>query len=119
MPAVRSLCPTSWLPFAERLSRCEPCILGDHTRRSFPDHVDHGNDEVAGGWRRSGIDSDGKPATAHTQKRTVHGLPATTIDVTGKYSGMGDPMATAKTSKPGYRLLGAIIEKPWWKCVPE
>jgi hypothetical protein len=39
-------------------------------------------------------------------------LPVTTIDVTGQYSGMGGPMATAKTSKPGYRLLGAIIENP-------
>src|SRR6516164_5122028 len=64
--------------------------------------------------RRNGqfTGSDGKPATAHIQKRTVHGLPVTTIDVTGQYSGMGGPMATAKTNKPGYRLLGAIIENP-------
>jgi hypothetical protein len=26
------------------------------------------------------------------------------------YSGMGGPMARAKTAKPAYRLLGAIIE---------
>jgi hypothetical protein len=61
-------------------------------------------------WNGQVTGSDGKPATAHIQKRTVHGLPVTTIDVTGQYSGMGSPMATAKTSKPGYRLLRAIIE---------
>jgi hypothetical protein len=32
------------------------------------------------------------------------------MDVTGEYSGMGGPTATAKTLKAGYRLLGAIIE---------
>jgi hypothetical protein len=63
-------------------------------------------------WNGQFTGPDGKPATAHTQKRTVHGLPVTTIDVTGQYSGMGGPMAAAKTNKPGYRLLGAIIENP-------
>jgi hypothetical protein len=54
--------------------------------------------------------SNGKTATAKIQKRTVHGLPVTTIDVTGQYSGMGGPMATTKAVIAGYRLLGAIIE---------
>jgi hypothetical protein len=61
-------------------------------------------------WNGQITGADGKPATSHIQKRTVHGLPVTTIDVAGQYSGMGGPMASAKTSKPGYRLLGAIIE---------
>ena len=52
----------------------------------------------------------GKPADAKVAKRTVHGLQVTTVDATGDYSGMGGPMAKSKSSMPGYRLLGAIIE---------
>jgi hypothetical protein len=63
-------------------------------------------------WKGQFTDPDGKPAQAKIGKRTVHGLPVTTIDVAGAYSGMGGPMATAKTVKPGYRLLGAIVENP-------
>jgi hypothetical protein len=62
-------------------------------------------------WNGQVTGSDGKPATAHIQKRTVHGLPVKAIDVAGQYSVMGGPMATAKTSKLGYRLLGAVIER--------
>ena len=54
----------------------------------------------------------GKTAEAKVQKRTVHGLPVTTIESAGEYSGMGGPMATEKTVKAGYRLLGAIVEGP-------
>ena len=49
---------------------------------------------------------------AETRKRTVNGLSVTTIDVVGTYTGAGGPMATTKSSKPGYRLLGAIVEAP-------
>jgi len=63
-------------------------------------------------WAGQFTQPDGKPADAQIRKRTVHGLPVTTIDVSGAYSGMGGPMATAKTVKAGYRLLGAIIENP-------
>jgi hypothetical protein len=45
-------------------------------------------------------------------KITIHGLPVTTIDVSGEYSGMGGPTATAPALVSGYRLLGAIIESP-------
>ncbi len=55
---------------------------------------------------------DGKPADAKIERRTVHDLPVTAIDVSGEYSGMGGPMATEKALKPDYRLLGAIIENP-------
>jgi hypothetical protein len=53
-----------------------------------------------------------QPAAAQVRKRTVHGLPVTTIDISGDYSGMGGPMVTEKTVKSGYRLLGAIVESP-------
>jgi hypothetical protein len=54
----------------------------------------------------------GKPAQAAVAKKTVHAMKVTTIDVSGDYSGMGGPMQKAKTVKPGYRLLGAIVEGP-------
>jgi len=48
-----------------------------------------------------------QPAAAKTGKRVVHGLTVTTVDVAGSYSGMGGAPA-----KPGYRMLGAIVENP-------
>jgi hypothetical protein len=53
-----------------------------------------------------------QPADAKVRKRTVHALPITTVDISGEYSGMGGPMTVEKTSKSGYRLLGAIVEGP-------
>jgi hypothetical protein len=53
----------------------------------------------------------GKPAMAKINKIVVHGLPVTTIDVSGEYSGMGGPTGSA-SAVAGYRLLGAIIEGP-------
>jgi hypothetical protein len=49
---------------------------------------------------------------AKTSKTTVNGLPVTRIDLTGTYKPAGGPMMRATASKPGYRLLGAIIEGP-------
>jgi hypothetical protein len=49
---------------------------------------------------------------AQTRKRTIAGLNVTTIDLSGAYTGAGGPMATGKTSKSGFRLLGAIVEAP-------
>ena len=54
---------------------------------------------------------DGKPAAAgKPQKQTVNGLQVSTIDVSGTYTGAGGPMAASKSSKPGFRLLGAVVE---------
>ena len=50
---------------------------------------------------------EGKPKI---QNKTVHGLKVTTVDVAGAYTGMGGPNAPASAPKPGYRLLGAIVE---------
>jgi hypothetical protein len=54
----------------------------------------------------------GKPAPAQVIKITVHGLPVTIIEVSGDYSGMAGPLATAPVRVFGYRLLGAIVESP-------
>jgi hypothetical protein len=53
-----------------------------------------------------------KPSPAKVAKITIHGLPVTTIDVSGEYSGMAGPTATAPVRVSGYRLLGAIVESP-------
>jgi hypothetical protein len=63
-------------------------------------------------WKGQLTGPDGKPADAKIAKRTIHGLPVTTIDSTGDYTGMGGPMAQSKTTLHNYRLLGAIIEGP-------
>jgi hypothetical protein len=62
-------------------------------------------------WNGQFQTPSGKTAAAHIGKRVVHGLPVTTIDVSGTYSGMAGPQATPAPAA-GYRLLGAIIENP-------
>jgi hypothetical protein len=47
-----------------------------------------------------------------TGKRTIHGLPVTTIDVSGTYNGMTAPGSGGGAPQPGYRMLGAIVENP-------
>lgn len=64
-------------------------------------------------WTGQMQDASGQPVkNPEVKKKTVHGLPVTTIDATGTYTGMGGPMAASKSAKPGYRLLGAIVEGP-------
>ena len=63
-------------------------------------------------WKGQFKTADGKPAPAKTAKMTVHGLPVTTIDISGNYSGMGGPMAKAPSTGVDFRLLGAIVEGP-------
>ena len=63
-------------------------------------------------WKIQFQQPGGKPADARVEKRPVHGLPVTTIDVSGDYeAGMASPNAGAPV-KSGYRMLGAIIEGP-------
>jgi hypothetical protein len=66
-------------------------------------------------WINQFVQPNGKPSkdVAKVDKRTVHGLKVTTVDVSGAYSGMGGPRGPAGGGpKPGYRLLGAIAEGP-------
>lgn len=55
---------------------------------------------------------DGKPSrsVARTKKETIGGFAVTTIDLTGTYVASMGPMSGVKGNKPGYRLLGAIVE---------
>ncbi len=63
-------------------------------------------------WKNQFHAPAGKPLDAKTGKRTVHGLPVTTIDVSGEYAGMNGPMSGGGAAKAGYRMLGAIVEGP-------
>jgi hypothetical protein len=62
-------------------------------------------------WKGQFTGPGGAPAAAKIAKTTVHGLPVTTIDASGAYSGMAGP-GVAPVAAQGYRLLGAIIEGP-------
>ncbi|HYB54484.1 MAG TPA: hypothetical protein VEG84_11515 [Thermoanaerobaculia bacterium] len=52
---------------------------------------------------------------------TVKGMAVHRIDISGTYLSPGGPMMQSQSPKPGYRLLGAIIEAPsglvFFKCV--
>lgn len=56
--------------------------------------------------------ADGSSAAkdAKVKKEAIAGLPATALEVKGTY--MGGSMMGPSTPKPGYRLLGAIVEGP-------
>lgn len=63
-------------------------------------------------WSGQFLQADGKPSkNAKIEKKTVHGLKVSTIDVAGTYTGMGGPRAQG-APKAGYRLLGAVVEGP-------
>ena len=53
-------------------------------------------------------------------EKTVRGLRIHMIDVSGTYLASGGPMMKSQGKKPGYRLLGAIVEAPrgliFFKC---
>jgi hypothetical protein len=71
-----------------------------------------GADDNVKRWIDQFQKADGTSAAkdAEVKKEKIAGLPETTVDVNGIYNGasmMGPP-----TSKPGYRLLGAIVEGP-------
>jgi hypothetical protein len=53
-----------------------------------------------------------KTGAPKTRKSTVSGMGVTVIDVAGTYGASSSPMSQDKVNKPGYRLLGAIVEAP-------
>lgn len=58
--------------------------------------------------------ADGRPAdkAAKITKTTLGGMAVTRIDVAGTYLAAAGPMAPGAVRKPGYRMLGAIVEAP-------
>jgi hypothetical protein len=55
---------------------------------------------------------NGKPAPSKIDKKQIHGLNVTTMDVTGTYAGMSGPMMSPDAPKADTRMLAAIIEGP-------
>ena len=53
---------------------------------------------------------EGSPALA-PKKETIAGLTTHVVEMSGTYAGGGGPMGP-KTSKAGFKLLGAIVEGP-------
>ncbi|MEE9217726.1 MAG: hypothetical protein V3U98_01525 [Acidobacteriota bacterium] len=65
-------------------------------------------------WQGQFANEEGSPAfgESHRATREIHGLAVTTIDIYGTYLFSPTPMSPQKIPKPGYRMLGAIIEAP-------
>jgi len=55
---------------------------------------------------------NGQPAPAKTATKTLNGLTASTLDVTGVYEGMGGPTMSPLAPKSDYRMVAAIVEGP-------
>ncbi len=60
------------------------------------------------------------PPTAKPVERSVNGLKVHEISLSGTYLAPGGPMMQSQGKKPGWRLLGAIVEAPdglvFFKC---
>lgn len=57
-------------------------------------------------------DGSSSQTKAKQKKETIHGFSVTTVDLTGIFKGGGMMMGQPTAKKPGYRLLGAIVESP-------
>ena len=53
-----------------------------------------------------------KTGPSKTAKTSVAGMPVTSVDVSGTYAISAGPMSPEKVNKPGYRMLGYIVEAP-------
>ena len=68
-------------------------------------------------WEQQ-FESAGKPKRS---ERTVHGMKVSLLELSGTYLAPGGPMMQSQGKKPGWRLLGAIVDAPeglvFFKCV--
>jgi hypothetical protein len=67
-----------------------------------------GIDDNVTRWERQ---FKGQPG-AKRDRRTVAGLTVHLVDIQGTYTNPGGGMMQSQGEKPGYRLLGAIVEAP-------
>lgn len=64
-------------------------------------------------WRTQFESPDGKLPALNQQKSTVNGISYTTLSIKGTYlASMGPMFQSGTAKKPGYMMLGAIIEAP-------
>jgi hypothetical protein len=106
--------PANWKPEAPRPMRAATYSVGDAECGVYyfgpgqGGSVQQNLDRWIGQFEEPG----GRPSkeVARGKTETINGLKVTTVDVSGTYTGAGGPMASEKSSKPDYRLLGAIVE---------
>jgi hypothetical protein len=82
---------------------------GECTVITFGPGKGGGVDENVDRWVGQ-IDAHGAQPTRTT--RTTHGMNVTRVEVAGAYSGMRMPGAPTAPARPGWRLVGAIVEAP-------
>jgi hypothetical protein len=64
-------------------------------------------------WAAQFETPDGKPVPSPAvKKEKVKDLQVTRLELEGTYLGSGGPMAAVKVKKPGYKLVGAIVDAP-------
>ena len=122
-PGVKWTVPASWKTQPERPMRAAtydiPAAPGAEAGECgvfyFGQGQGGGVEENLSRW--VGQFEGGTPKKA---EKTVHGLKVHTIDISGTYLAPGGPMMKSQGKKPGYRLLGAIVEGPqgnvFFKC---
>jgi hypothetical protein len=113
--------PPEWKAQAERPMRAAtysiPAAKGDSEPAElavfyFGQSSGGGVDANVKRWIDQFQKADGTSAAkeAKVKKETISGLPATAVDVKGTYA--GGSMMGPSAPKPGYRLIGAIVEGP-------
>ena len=64
-------------------------------------------------WRDQFETDTGGPPSLAERKSTINGLAVTTVSLAGTYlASMGPMFQSGTVKKPGYRMLGAIVEAP-------
>lgn len=64
-------------------------------------------------WRDQFETESGGTPTPAQRKTTINGIPVTTVSLAGTYlASMGPMFQSGAVKKPGYKMLGAIIEAP-------
>src|SRR6476659_7008396 len=117
--------PPSWKPQAERPMRVAtydvPAAPGSQPGECGVFYFGQGQGgSVEENFTRWTKQFEGAGAAKRGEK-TVHGLRVHTIDISGTYLASGGPMMQSQGKKPGYWLLGGIVEAPqglvFFKCI--
>ncbi len=86
----------------------------------FGPNVGGSAQENIDGWSAAVTTPEGRPAAAAPMKRTVAGHAITEVLLTGTYAEPSPQPALPPTSRPGYALLGVVIENPagtiYWRA---
>lgn len=117
---VKWTTPRSWQPGPDKPMRAAtyliPAAAGDTDGAECAVFANIGGGVTANidRWIGQFEQPDGSPSASRAKqaKETINGMNVTTVDLTGTYAGGGMAMGAPSPKKPGYRLLGAIVETP-------